>query len=163
MLTVDLGCAGAPFELADIFVDVDKRYTNFYKGKCFVVADIEALPFKDKAFHFVWCAHVLEHVSDPIAACREIQRVGTEGRINVPTFFREFLHPDSAHRWIVSPRRKGLVFERKPSILASPKWVDAMRLRAVQCSKHVLLSRFHRIEFDWQDDFEVEVCDESLV
>jgi len=38
-----------------------------------------AMPFPDKSFDFVYCAHVLEHVDDPIRACREIMRVGKRG------------------------------------------------------------------------------------
>lgn len=40
-----------------------------------VRADITSLGFKDSAFDIVICSHVLEHVSDDLAAIRELRRV----------------------------------------------------------------------------------------
>ena len=43
------------------------------------------LPFKDKEFDYVICAHVIEHVNDPIFFKQEIERIGKSGYIELPT------------------------------------------------------------------------------
>jgi SAM-dependent methyltransferase len=40
-----------------------------------LLGDIQRLPFKDDAFSFLWCHHVLEQVPDDFAAMRELRRV----------------------------------------------------------------------------------------
>ncbi|MBT0811815.1 class I SAM-dependent methyltransferase [Litoribacter ruber] len=40
-----------------------------------VKMDIHQIPFEDETFDVVFCNHVMEHVDDDIAACREINRV----------------------------------------------------------------------------------------
>lgn len=46
-----------------------------------VVGDVVALPVADASQDFVLCEHVLEHVLDPLAAAREIERVLRPGGI----------------------------------------------------------------------------------
>jgi len=41
-----------------------------------LIKDIYRLPFKDKQFPFVLCSHTLEHIDDPAAFHRELNRVG---------------------------------------------------------------------------------------
>jgi SAM-dependent methyltransferase len=40
-----------------------------------IVGDVLRLPVADASMDLVLCEHVLEHVLDPLAACREIERV----------------------------------------------------------------------------------------
>nr|WP_155885111.1 methyltransferase domain-containing protein [Actinomadura flavalba] len=47
----------------------------------FEVADVGALPFPDGAFDVVHAHQVLQHVSDPVAALREMRRVARRGGI----------------------------------------------------------------------------------
>jgi ubiquinone/menaquinone biosynthesis C-methylase UbiE len=49
-----------------------------------ICADIEALPFVDKAFEFVLCHQTIEHVDDPDKACSELVRVGQAGHVTAP-------------------------------------------------------------------------------
>ena len=44
----------------------------------------QKLPFKDKEFDYVICAHVIEHVNDPIMFKSEIERIGKAGYIELP-------------------------------------------------------------------------------
>jgi len=45
--------------------------------------DIQAMPFEDGRFDFIWCSHVLEHVPDDAKAMRELRRVLRPGGIAV--------------------------------------------------------------------------------
>lgn len=45
-------------------------------GRPLVVASLEALPFKDQTFDYIFASHVVEHVEDPAKACHELIRVG---------------------------------------------------------------------------------------
>ncbi len=49
-----------------------------------LVTDVERLPHPDGAFAQVLCSHTLEHVDDPAAMFRELQRVGRRVTILVP-------------------------------------------------------------------------------
>ena len=66
------------------------------------VADITALPFKDKAFDLVICSEVLEHVPMHETAAVEITRVLKTGRtlvVSVPRYFPERLCWTLSHEY----------------------------------------------------------------
>ena len=84
---LDIGSGGDPFPYSTVLTDrfmeeSPSRYESLVKGdKPFLVSDIDALPFRDNSFDFVFCAHVLEVVENPLKACAEIMRVGKRGFI----------------------------------------------------------------------------------
>jgi hypothetical protein len=45
--------------------------------------DIQAMPFEDASFDFIWCSHVLEHVPDDRKAMAEMKRVLRPGGLAV--------------------------------------------------------------------------------
>jgi len=49
-----------------------------------LIEDIYHLPFKDKEFKDVLCAHTLEHVDDPNAFYKELRRVGEKVTVVLP-------------------------------------------------------------------------------
>jgi SAM-dependent methyltransferase len=69
----------------------DARYRHFFKGCSYTAIDIEPksdlvqkgdltnLPFPDETFDHVLCTEVLEHMSNPFLASREILRVLKKG------------------------------------------------------------------------------------
>jgi SAM-dependent methyltransferase len=81
--------------------------------------DLHALPFADKAYDFVFCSHVLEHLDEPGRAIRELARVGKRGYIEVPTRVSDvmfnFTRLPNHHRW------HGLVLGRT---LVLMEWCD---------------------------------------
>tara|TARA_A100001015_G_scaffold174698_1_gene194213 strand:- start:725 stop:1384 length:660 start_codon:yes stop_codon:yes gene_type:complete len=85
---LDLGCSNNNFwPEANHFADIDD-FSDFFRKKKLNFTKIEPntkLPFKDKEFDFVICAHVIEHVDDPIFFKKEIERVGKSGYIELPT------------------------------------------------------------------------------
>jgi SAM-dependent methyltransferase len=105
---LDIGCGPAPFHRATMVCDRFTRKTVHRYGELstgglpFVEADIHSLPFADKSFDFVYCAHVLEHIDDPILACREIMRIGKRGYLETPNFMKDTLFCQAQgmhHRW----------------------------------------------------------------
>lgn len=117
-LVLDIGSGHHPFPLATHLADL-KTEDNSDRGggllvkddRPFYPIDIEAMPFKNKEFDFVYCSHVLEHVIDPIAACSEIMRIGKRGYVETPTRASDMLYNYSyLHRWHVATAENTLIF-----------------------------------------------------
>lgn len=117
---LDVGGGDMPFERADVVTDAFLSESHHRGGrpirqdKHYVECRVEAMPFADKAFDFVYCNHVLEHTDDPMAACRELMRVGKRGYIEVPSYWAEYVFSDTVHYWLIDWVDGTLVFRRKP-------------------------------------------------
>lgn len=116
---LDLGSGHNPHPRADILVDRFFQDDTERSGqklvlnqKPFVIADANALPFKDKAFDFVICSHVAEHIeaSDLPNFCSEMSRIAKRGYIETPSVFAETLRHAPNHRWYVSQQQNTLIF-----------------------------------------------------
>lgn len=88
---------------------VDKVAAAGYRA---VLADIEQLPFEDRAFDIVLCCETLEHVPNPVATLNELARV-CRGRIHltIPWLRRTRISPRPAG-W---PMVEGHIFEFAPA------------------------------------------------
>ncbi len=168
---LDVGSGNYPFPLATHLVDLHFE-NNFDRGGAEIVkdsrpiyqADIEALPFGDKEFDFVYCSHVLEHVKDPKKACEELMRVGKRGYIETPTRTSDMLYNYSyLHRWYVNLAGNSLVFieysDRERQGTGSSFFVDQQRnlykneVKKVVYSNRTLFCNM----FLWRDSFSVYV------
>jgi len=117
-LVLDVGSGHAPFPhatvLCDRYMDIGSHRAHALRmdGRPFVVGSITALPFRNRAFDFVYCSHVLEHVEDPIQACSELVRVGRRGYVETPSIMSDslFSWATGMHRWHVESISGGLVF-----------------------------------------------------
>lgn len=75
--------------------------------------NLHPFPFGSKEFDFVLCNHLLEHLDDPVSACRELSRIAHAGYIEVPTFPSDiFMRPnDRIHKWLcLHDPKKGILF-----------------------------------------------------
>lgn len=65
-------------------------------------------PFADKEFDFLICSHVLEHLDDPVRACREFSRIAKAGYVEVPHGCVDLLirNNDIIHKWLCSYDRE---------------------------------------------------------
>jgi SAM-dependent methyltransferase len=169
---LDIGSGGDPFPQATTLVDrypgpTQHRHAPFVRdGREFIEADVCDLPFADKTFDFVYCAHVLEHVPDPLAACREIIRVGRRGYIETPTLGKDVLFawnvPDM-HKWHVVAIADNLCFfeisPRQGAGIGSPIWQELV----LGPWEHPLQDAFFNnqdifnVMFQWRDAFNVHV------
>lgn len=181
---LDVGSGHRPHDdathLLDLLPEDDTERGKPMKrlGRPLVIGRVESLPFKDKAFDYVYASHVLEHTTDPGGACRELMRIGRSGYIETPSPFYEqgynYPSPDrgwSFHRWFVYlDQDETLVFEPK-----TPATIDEFcRCRHSQFVKKLYstvkdLNTLHRVlprecnytVLHWVDRFNFEVRDAS--
>jgi SAM-dependent methyltransferase len=120
-LVVDIGSGDKPFWRADVFVDklslgnVQRAsHTNtIHNLGIFVDSDATKMPFKDGAFDFSFCSHLLEHVENPSAVIKEITRISRSGYVEIPNGILETIKPFDSHLWFVYQNKKKLIFVRK--------------------------------------------------
>lgn len=124
---VDIGCGVSPHPKAKVAVDkfIEPEHRSYGKGKSidvtaltnenvrFVLADIANMPFSDKEFDVAHSHHVLEHVDDPISACKEIQRIAKSGVIFTPSAFSEIAFGRPYHKWLMHAKGNTLIFIEK--------------------------------------------------
>jgi SAM-dependent methyltransferase len=115
---LDVGCGAKPFPMANISCDLylapvrDRRMQELKtEGKPFVVCDGRFLPFTEKAFQFVTCFYLLEHIDEPAALFRELRRVSRHGYLQCPSWIDEILYGEKVHKWIIL-KRDGRLYVR---------------------------------------------------
>jgi SAM-dependent methyltransferase len=168
---LDVGSGADPFPKSSILAERYLTPTPHRKakiltgGKAVVVCDIDYLPFRNLTFDYVTCIHVLEHVDDPIQACRELQRVGKAGFIETPTLMKDALFgwAQGMHKWYVVSISNCLVFfeynARLLQGIRSLAWHDVI----YGPSYHPLQNAFNgnqdlfNILFEWENGFDVTV------
>lgn len=120
-LVLEIGSGDNPNPRSDVLVDRFLGSDNRERGgdlvvdRPFVVADAHQLPFKDGAFAYAICSHILEHMDDPRQFGRELERVSAAGYIQSPSEIAERLFHWSFHRWYVNLEGDTLVLHpREP-------------------------------------------------
>lgn len=115
---IDIGCGMYPFPefvfrnaqrfFADYDLSNDPSVSLGLNGN-FIQVDVENLPFEDKAFDFIHCSNVLEHVCNPDKGFLELRRISENGYIECPSAFREnIICHTGAHQWIVDFKGEGV-------------------------------------------------------
>ena len=87
---LDIGCGFTAHKNANVVCDV-QDLSSFYQNKKFVKLNDKILPFKDKEFDFVIASHVMEHVKNIDFFIKELQRVSSQGYIELPTILDDNL------------------------------------------------------------------------
>lgn len=106
---LDIGPGSFPLKRADVYLDwnAETLAPLAAEGKETILADLSAglSQIPDRAFNFVWCSHVFEHLDDPAAAAAELSRIASAGILVVPSAIKEslfdFEEPD--HKWLILP------------------------------------------------------------
>jgi SAM-dependent methyltransferase len=120
-LVLDVGSGASPNLRANVLCDkfvadaTERGGQPLRLDRPFFIADAQQLPFADKAFDFVICSHLLEHVEDPAAVLEELQRVAPRGYIETPNANYEKLQGFPFHRWLVWEQGGVLHLARKHS------------------------------------------------
>lgn len=120
-LVLEIGSGDNPHPRADVLLDRYPGADNRERGgdlvvdRPLVVADAHHLPFKDGAFAYTICSHILEHMDDPLQFAAELRRVSAAGYIQSPSEIAERLFHWSFHRWYVNLENDTLVLHpREP-------------------------------------------------
>lgn len=165
-LVVDLGSGDKPFWRADVFLDKlslgdEQRFSSsgtISDLGLFVDADLTKTPFKNKAFDFSFCSHVLEHVEKPELVIKEIVRISKQGYIEIPDGIIEVMSPYQSHLWFVFLSNNELVFLRQ-----SKKIHEVLVKNG---SKYSYLAKFIRepfIRIYWKKNIKYKVVDDLKV
>lgn len=116
---LEVGSGQNPSPRADVLCDrflVDDTERNAQAVRIdrpFVAGDIYRLPFRDRAFDYVICSHVLEHLERPEDAVAELTRVAPRGYIETPSRVNEKVLSYPFHRWMVTEEDGVLRFREK--------------------------------------------------
>jgi SAM-dependent methyltransferase len=168
---LDVGSGDDPFPYATVVADRYLEPTQHRRtavrtaGKPLVRCDVQALPFAVGQFDYVFCSHVLEHVDDPLLACRELQRVGRAGFIETPTLMKDalFSWAKGMHKWHLHQVGDRLIFsEYGPRELEGTRSLAWWRT-VFGPSYHPLQDVFRdnqdlfNVMFEWQGGFGVIV------
>lgn len=169
---LDVGGGHNPFSRADNIIDSDLTDGNHRDGRGippvfkdrYMKGDLHSLPFEDKTFDFIFCSHVLEHVSDPETACRELMRVGKRGYIETPRKWTEFFAGYPSHRWLIDVIDNELIFEKR-QFIESP-YLNCALHSAWKYKKleEYGLKRFRNlscVQFYWENSFKMRVINKD--
>lgn len=103
-LTLNIGCGGNEIYSfhdfgCDVMADIAKP---IIKINNFVMCDVSFLPFKSNTFSKVVASHLIEHLSNPSQALKEMKRI-VNGVIilHYPKIYSPFLYFDPEHRWMI--------------------------------------------------------------
>jgi SAM-dependent methyltransferase len=146
---LDVGGWYQPFNLATHVIDLmpyqtrrvhealDPQDKERFSAATWLIADVctPPWPFTDGFFDFAVCSNLLEDVRDPLAVCRELNRVARAGYIETPSRLREIFSKERwlrlklllgrlpeigfyHHRWFVEIEQSHLRFSAKTAVLA---------------------------------------------
>jgi len=165
---LEIGSGHRPREnstiLCDKYIkDNTERHGNLKRfGRPMVAADGQALPFRNGAFEYVTCSHVLEHADNVEQFIGEITRVGDKGYVETPSVIAEWMFGWPYHKWIFVMRGDKLKIARKK--LNSPAGPIFHHLYnndlAFQTVFYSYLGIFN-VSLEWQGSIPYEIVDEE--
>ncbi|HEU5012160.1 MAG TPA: methyltransferase domain-containing protein [Roseiflexaceae bacterium] len=167
-LVLEIGSGDNPNPRSNVLVDRYLGADNRERGgdlvvdRPFVVADAHHLPFKDGAFAYAICSHILEHMDDPQQFARELMRVSESGYIQSPSEIAERLFHWSFHRWYVNRVGDTLVLHPKEPQEPFGELFDYMyEYNPAYTFFQRSMPDLFWVEREWHGDLKVEVRDAS--
>lgn len=133
-LVLDVGSGDKPHWRADILLDAfpSEAFASQRIGggaaiidRWFVQGNVEKMPFRDHAFDYVICSHLLEHVQHPDRALQELVRVSKRGYIEVPFEGSQKLNDFPSHLWYIHEDHGSLIFSAKQQQVFDP-YIDQL-------------------------------------
>ena len=125
-IIADVGYGHDPIQHGTYYIDRDTgispdrpdgRHAARVPRDKMIMADVErGIPLPDKSCDFVVASHILEHMNDPAAFCRELERIGKAGYIETPGLIVELINNRPEHKWYVTKWRNTLYVIRHTRI-----------------------------------------------
>lgn len=148
--------------LCDKFIEDDEqRGGKIIADRPIIAADGQFLPFADKAFDYVICSHVLEHVEDPRQLIAELMRVANRGYIETPSEIGERIYGWYYHRWVVNLIEGRLILQK------NDKRPEFGQLFHTLAAKDKYWKRFHMthhslflVQYEWEGKINYEIRQE---
>lgn len=149
--------------LCDKFIDDnEQRGGKIIADRPIVEADGQFLPFADKTFDYVICAHVLEHVEDPRRLIAELIRVANRGYIETPSEIGERIYGWHYHNWVVNLLDNRLILQK------NHKRPEFGQLFHTLAAKDKYWKRFHithhnlfLVQYEWEGEIDYEILQEQ--
>jgi SAM-dependent methyltransferase len=169
-LVLEVGSGGNPYARANVLLDAyehtqERHWAPLVADRPTVLAFVENLPFRDRAFDFVIASHVLEHSTRPERFLAELQRVAHCGYIEVPDAFMERVNPYHDHRLEISVREGRLIVRKKAAWRSDPQLVELYEHRAKRWMTRELMPRrpfaFH-VRYYWSEQIDFEVVNPGV-
>lgn len=91
-----------PTTFGDINMDIAAPQSVTCTKNRVCYGDIYSIPYPDKHFGAAIASHVLEHLEDPNAALRELQRVADEVFVVVPKWWAPHTWAHPGHKWYIN-------------------------------------------------------------
>lgn len=167
-LVLDVGSGNNPHPAADVltekYIDTSHRFEALVVDRPLVLADACKLPFRDKAFDFVMAYHVLEHMHEPGAFLREIERVGKSGYIEAPNALYERLCPYPMHILEVLQDDGQLIIHKKRAPV-SDEFLAMAGVQRTDTKLHKFFFEnpelFH-VQYYWEDSIRYKVLNPDV-
>lgn len=181
-IIADLGPGNYPFPGANLYLEhpsriSDKRYKKeILDGRQVIFADIQkGIPeIQDKYIDFLWAAHIMEHLDDPITAAKEMCRIAKKGVVVVPSPYKDtlFFWEEWEHKWDIYKRGQKLIFVKRdiqqinniqdPTMQSYLFNVLRGKIANTSGEKYARQwfksnERFLDIVLEWEGSFEIEV------
>lgn len=118
-IVLEVGSGDFPNIYSDILLDKypdTNKYRNFdlkTEGRPLIVADAEALPFRDQSFDYCISANAVTYSENPEKFFAELSRVAPRGLLILPTELQERLYDIPYHRWFINYVDGKLIFRPK--------------------------------------------------
>jgi len=156
---LDIGCGYGANKYANVICDV-QDLSEYYKGKNFVKLNEKKLPFLDKEFDFVIASHVLEHVDDIKFFISELERISSNGYIEVPTILEDNLvfENKTDHLWHMNfdDNETKLLISKKVQYLEPVLTVSTIKKFQEIFRKSLVL------ELSWENKIDYSILDIDL-
>lgn len=117
---LDVGSGHNPHPRADVLLEKDledhKERSGkpvLHNGRSLILGDAQRLPFRNRSFDYAIASQIAEHVLEPMAFCKELQRVAERGYVECPGPIGEILLGEPFHLWIVREKHGKLIFRKK--------------------------------------------------